>query len=436
MPVVTVKFPHKLHAGQRAIYRDLGHRNVIRCGRRFGKTSLLEARYAKRAIVGRKIGWFTPDYKLMRPTFARLRKMLRPVISTANKTDALIELHGGGLIEFWTLDNEDAGRSRDYDDVVIDEAGLIKKGLKDIIEQAIAPTLLDRRGTLTMAGTPKGIDPENFFFVACTEAGLKFDAETNPIGYREFHAPTRDNPTLDPEGVANLEKEYPPLVYQQEYLAEFVDWSGAAFFQLDKWLENGQPIEAPSKCDGVFAVIDSATKTGREHDGTAVIYFLRNKFTLPKLVILDWEIIQIEGALLEIWLPQVFANLEALALKHGAREGSLGSWIEDKSSGSVLLQKAEGKGWPAQAIDSRLTALGKDERAIGISGNHYRGEVKISREAHDKVTTYKETTRNHLRGQVIGFRIGDKDANKREDDLLDCYCYGVELALGAQEWAK
>jgi hypothetical protein len=29
----------------------------------------------------------------------------------------------------------------------------------------------------------------------------------------------------------------------------------------------------------------------------------------------------------------------------------------------------------------------------------------------------------------VGTRVGDKD-NKREDDLLDTFCYGIALALG------
>jgi hypothetical protein len=51
------------------------------------------------------------------------------------------------------------------------------------------------------------------------------------------------------------------------------------------------------------------------------------------LLILDWDIVQIEGALLETWLPTVFRRLEELARLCGARHGPLGAWIEDKNSG-------------------------------------------------------------------------------------------------------
>ena len=45
---------------------------------------------------------------------------------------------------------------------------------------------------------------------------------------------------------------------------------------------------------------------------------------------------------------------------------------------------------------------------------------------------YKGKARNHLVEQVESFRVGDKD-NKREDDLLDTFCYGIAISLGNAE---
>ena len=38
-------------------------------------------------------------------------------------------------------------------------------------------------------------------------------------------------------------------------------------------------------------------------------------------------------------------------------------------------------------------------------------------------------TKNHLMDQVESFRMGDKN-NKRDDDLLDAFCYGIAISLG------
>jgi len=412
-----------LHEEQAKIGRSFATcpRIVMRCGRRFGKTTLLERCASKWAYQGQKVGWFGPTYKLNSPTYKRILRVTQPIVQSKSKIDQLIEMTTGGSVEFWTLNDEDAGRSRFYDKVILDEASLVQKGMRDIWEQAIAPTLLDRRGSAIMAGTPKGIDQDNFFYQACTDKSM---------GWLEFHAPTSLNPMLDPQAVAKLKDEYPPLVYQQEYLAEFVDWNGSAFFGEDSLLVDGQPVDYPVKCDQVFAVVDTALKDGLEHDGTAVTYYARNIHYGTKLIVLDWDVLQIEGALLEDWLPSVFARLEELAVMVGSRQGNLGAWIEDKASGIVLLQQAQRRGWPAAPIDGALVAMGKEGRALSVSGYVYRGEVKVSRYAHDKTVNYKGQTRNHFISQVCSFRMGQKDGPR---DLLDTFCYGVAISLGDTE---
>jgi hypothetical protein len=420
MAVAKVSFP-KLHDGQKNIYHNRSKRDVIRCGRRYGKTTLFEVMAGNFAINKKYVGFFSPTYKLMIPSYNRIARIVRPIIERSSKIDGIIELKTGGHIEFWTLNDENAGRSRYYDEVIIDEASLVKKGMKEIWEEAIAPTLLDRNGNATMAGTPKGIDDENYFYLACTDKKL---------GWQEFHAPTSANPMLNAESVANLIHTTAPLVYQQEFLAEFVDWSGAAFFSLQSLLVDGQPCLWPQNVDAVYAVIDSATKTGKEHDGTAVAYFARSAYHGTPLVVLDYDIVQIEGALLETWLPTVFQRLEDLAVSTKARMGVAGVHIEDKASGMILIQQAQRRGWDAHPIDSELTSVGKEERAISVSGYVYRGMVKLAKAAFDKVVNYKGITRNHFLTQVLGFRIGEKD---QADDLTDCFTYGIALGLGNDE---
>jgi hypothetical protein len=128
----------------------------------------------------------------------------------------------------------------------------------------------------------------------------------------------------------------------------------------------------------------------------------------PRLLILDWDVIQIEGAMLETWLSSVFARLETLSRSCGARIGSPGAFIEDKDSGTILLQQAQRRGWAARPIESKLTAMGKDERAISVSGYVYQGKVKYTDHAFNKTTMYKQRSANHLVAQIESFRVGDK----------------------------
>ncbi|MHA3054675.1 hypothetical protein E0H77_12535 [Acinetobacter sp. ANC 4633] len=325
-----VKFK-KFHDGQKAILNNnLPQFSVIRAGRRFGKTTGLEEWASAKATRGLKVGWFAPTFKLLHPTFARVKKTLKPVIERSSKTEWIIETKTGGCVEFWSLEDEDAGRSRNYDLTIIDEASLKAKGLREIWEQAIRPTLLDRDGSAILAGTPKVIDPENYFYLACTDQTL---------GWVEFHAPTMANPMLNQNSVARLKVENAPLVYQQEFLAEFVDWNGSAFFSESSMLVDGLSIPMPENCDQVYVVIDTALKDGLEHDGTAVTYYARNKYTGHKLIILDYDLVQIEGAVLEDWPPSVAQRGEDLERQCGAREGYLALGLKIKHQGLYCYNK-------------------------------------------------------------------------------------------------
>jgi phage terminase large subunit-like protein len=354
---------------------------ALRCGRRFGKTDFGKSWIAQGLIQGWECAWFAPQHMTWSEVYTDLTQALQPIIDKSSKAEAVMRMRTGGRLDFWSLENAIAGRGRRYRRIVIDEAAFAKDGdnktdgsMMEIWEKSIKPTLYDYGGEALVCSNSAGKNPDNFFYNICTDA---------QYGFREFHAKTTDNPLLpkrqqnesletwcerQQQFQAALIKDNDPLVYAQEYLAEFVDWSGAAFFSREKLLDWGQPVPFPSNCDAVFAVIDTASKTGTDNDATAVTFFASNRFHRFRLLILDWDIVQIEGAILETWLPQVSRRLEELARLCRARNGSLGAFIEDKNSGTILLQQARRRKMSAHTIDSKLTAMGKDERAISVSG--------------------------------------------------------------------
>jgi hypothetical protein len=203
---------------------------------------------------------------------------------------------------------------------------------------------------------------------------------------------------------------------------------------MDALLVDGAPVPMPVRCDTVFATIDTAIKSGLEHDATAAVFWAYNSIGTPCVHILDWDILQIEGAALEGWLPSVFARLEGLSRECGARRGSIGVMIEDKASGTVLLQQARNGGWPAYPIESKLTSMGKNERAIAASPYVHRGDIKITDSAFHKTKVHKGRSANHLVAQITSFRIGSRDG--ASDDLLDCFCYGIAMARGTNAGSR
>jgi hypothetical protein len=434
----------ELHYGQSTAHWALQpHRfKALRCGRRFGKTEFAKTWIAQGLVQGEECAWFAPQHMTWSEVYLDLTQMLQPILDACSRTPPVIRLSHGGRIDFWSLENSMAGRSRRYRRIVIDEAAFTKDGdnrsddsMMALWEKGIKPTLFDYGGQALVCSNSAGRNPDNFFYNICT----------NPqYGFHEFHATTMDNPLLPKragnestedwrarraEFLEDLRKDNDPLVYAQEYMAEFVDRSGVAFFSREKLLIENRPVALPARCDTVFAVIDAASKTGTDNDATAVTLFAVDKVGKIPLLILDWNIVQIEGAVLETWLPEVFRTLEELARLCRARNGSVGAFIEDKNSGTILLQQALRRQMPVRAIDSKLTAMGKDERAISVSGYVHRGLVKYTDRAFEKTVVYKRNSRNHLVDQVESFRIGDRGSD-REDDLLDTFCYGIALALG------
>ena len=171
-------------------------------------------------------------------------------------------------------------------------------------------------------------------------------------------------------------------------------------------------------------------KAGQAFDGTAVVYFSYNSMSEQPLTILDWQIVSIDAAMLEHWIPSVFERLEELAVQTKAIYGVTSTFIEGKGSGIVLLQQAQNRGWNVREIEPKFVQLGKDDRAFSISGYHFQEKIKISEHAYYKTLPFKGATRNHLLTEMADFRLGDPDINKKSNDLVDCYVYGVSLGCG------
>jgi len=426
--------PLRPHAIQNGYFRSPHRFNIVPAGRRSGKTELAKRKLVKAALRGTKFdgarffaaaptrdqakGIYWADLKALVPSEF---KSGRPI-----ETELVIPLINGSEISVVGMDKPERIEGRPWDGGILDEYGNMKE---KAWPENVRPALSDRLGWCDFIGVPEG---RNHYYDLTEKAREQLAALGLKSPWGVFEWASAD--ILDPAEIAAAKSDLHPLVFEQEYGGKFVDFSGVAIFDIEKFLTDGQPINSyPPHCDAVFAIIDTAVKTGKDNDGTGVIFFATSKHGGIPLLILDWDLIQIQGAMLESWLPSVFARLEQLAALCGARMGSLGAMIEDKSSGMVLLQHAANKGWPARAIPETLTALGKDERALSTSGYHYNGRCKISRTAYDKTVMYKGAMRNHLLRQISDFRLGDPDAAKRADDVLDCYTYGLAMTFGNEE---
>jgi hypothetical protein len=416
-----------LHSGEieAAIVAQTHRFTAWKCGRRFGKSSTMVALAMDSAMCGQSVGYFAPAYKLSAPTFKALKHALAPIIASVNASSGLIEVEGGGSVEIWTLDNPWAGRSRKYHLVEIDEAAFGNNDLAEVYQSAIAPTLLDYKGRAIVASTPHGIEPDNFFYQVCTKEEFGFLAGL-------YHAPSHKNPFLPRDELERLKQVHHPLIYQQEFEAEFVDLSGVGLFMVERMLQpNRTPWDTPPFVDYVFAVVDSGVKGGVEHDASAVVFFgVKGWGERRTLYILDWEAVELGAANLERWFVGVVTKLHSYMKTLRITHAMGPVFVEPAGLGELLIAKFPGDATP---IDTALMHRGKDLRALGCEPLVNGGLVRLTRDAYERVSVLKGQRLNHLTAQLGSFRVGDKAASKRQDDLLDGVTYGC--ALGFEERA-
>ena len=218
MTDVTITL-HRPHPGQQQMLDEAKRFNVGSCGRRYGKTDLIKKILIDVTLHGKPAGYFAPAYKFVLEVWRELVNTLAPLISARNFSDKRIELITGGVIEMWTLDNPDAGRSRKYAVAVIDEAGLVPN-LRMIFQEAIRPTLMDMGGAAWFLGTPKG---HNDFYHLYELAATRPD-------WARWQRPTHDNPFIERSELDAAQADMTENRYRQEILAEFLE-DGAGVFR-------------------------------------------------------------------------------------------------------------------------------------------------------------------------------------------------------------
>ncbi len=214
-----------MHLHQKAVLEERKQFNVLCCGRRWGKTVIgIERVIANAGIHKRKIGWFAPSYKLLGDAWRELDSVLKPIIRRRDGSDHRMEFITGASLECWTLDKPDAGRSRSYHEVIVDEAAMVSN-LEDAWTKAIQPTLTDFDGSAWFLSTPRGV--ASYFhtmFIRGQDPANQY--------WRSWQMPTILNPYMRPEVVERFREDVTDLVYAQEYLAQFVSWAGAVFRRI------------------------------------------------------------------------------------------------------------------------------------------------------------------------------------------------------------
>ncbi len=207
---------HRLdpHQGQKRVRASRKRHRIIRCGRRWGKTTFLVDETVRAAMRGKKVGWFIAQFQYIDEVWDQLCEALAPMIEKKNDSKHRIRLWNGGVVEVWSLEsNRNAGRGRKYHRIFVDEAGIIP-GLMRWWQSVGEATLIDFNGRAIMVSTPNVIGPD--FDEIADNAGKP--------GYEEWEAftgATFDNqhlPAASLEQIRRRRKSMPDWIWCQEYL--------------------------------------------------------------------------------------------------------------------------------------------------------------------------------------------------------------------------
>ncbi len=205
----------KRHINQQNIIATSKRFNVLKCGRRFGKTALAEELIIDPALDGFPVAYYAPTYKDLDEFWIIVKSILRDVIKHKNEQLKQLRLITGGVIDMWSLDDPDSGRGRKYKRVVIDECEKARH-LKVGWNGTIRATLTDYIGDAWFLSTPQF--GRTYFKELHNRANdQKFSHEWQSWTYSTY-----DNPHMSSDEVDSARATLDPLYFACEYLAQDV----------------------------------------------------------------------------------------------------------------------------------------------------------------------------------------------------------------------
>lgn len=283
------------HEGQRKVHESRASRRILACGVRWGKTvcAAEEALAAALEPRERSMGWIVaPTYDLSERVFGQVviaaASHLRHRIEVLKEHEHRLVIRnlGGGLSEIRgkSADNPVSLLGEGLDYVIVDEAARLKP---TIWENYLTQRLLDRRGWALLISTPRG---KGWFY----ELWRRGKSGQDP-SFESWNQPSSLNPLLDKELIEAERERLPERAFRQEYLAEFLEGSGAVFRNVREIAV--LPFSPPREGKRYYAGLDLA----KVSDWTVLTILdeERNVVFMDRFQRLDWglQVARIKGAL-------------------------------------------------------------------------------------------------------------------------------------------
>jgi hypothetical protein len=214
---------------QRPIFQSPARFLVVDAGRRWGKT-ITGLNYLLQGACneGGENWWVAPVFSQSRMSFRKLLSAAKRgnadgAIKNISHSEMRMEFINGSAIHFKSADNPDTLRGEGLKRVVVDEAARVKR---EVWEEVLRPAVSDTAGRILFISTPKG---RNWFYEMWTRGQDPMQSD-----YASWRFPTADNPKVPATDIEQARQSLPQDVFNQEYLAEFLEDTACVFRNVGK----------------------------------------------------------------------------------------------------------------------------------------------------------------------------------------------------------
>lgn len=225
MDAKIVTIPYSPQGYQLDIHNSPSRFRVVKIGRRGGKTELAVNEIIKRSVEVPGLYWIVaPSYRQVKSIiWTRLKAILRADSSWVYNENELSAVHEelGTKIELRGADNEDSLRGVGLHGAVLDECAMLKS---NVWPEIIRPMLADKQGWALFISTPRG---RNWFYDIFTKGGSRTNS-----GWESWSYPTTINRYIPVEEVEQAKKDMSERLFQQEFLAEFLNDETGVFKRI------------------------------------------------------------------------------------------------------------------------------------------------------------------------------------------------------------
>ena len=286
--------------------------HVACVGRQFGK-SLMAINLSLYWMINDgpcKVLWVAPVYSMTSKVQKEIMQAIGAsgIVKSCNYSENNITLKNGSEIIFRSAEKYDNIRGLTMDYGILDEAAFMKD---EAWKEAIRPVFMVRGKKVCIVSTPKG---KNWFY------DIFQLAQSADYGqYASYTGSSYDTPYISPEEIEDAKRTLPPNVFDQEYLAKFIDSGGEVFSNLDKNLFE----RYPSPRGRVFCGID----LGKQED-----------FTVATFMDSEGNVIDIYRANAQEWTTMVNEIMQKV------RKYNATVMVEVNSIGDVIFEQIK-KQW-------------------------------------------------------------------------------------------